>query len=69
MLIEAKFHVEPPMDGEKKVSTIGLCYMTKMDHVHIKRSFKNLLLWNEKADDLETFYTASGSQAQPNLFK
>ena len=26
----------------------------------------NLILWNEKADDLETFYTASGTQAQPN---
>ena len=29
----------------------------------------NLLLRNEKADDVETFYTASGTQAQPNLFK
>ena len=31
-------------------------------------TFKNLLL-NEKADDIETFYTASGTQAQPYLFK
>ena len=32
-------------------------------YVHIK-TLKNLL-WNEKADDLETFYTALGIQAQP----
>ena len=25
-----KFHVEPPRDGRMKVSTIGLCQMTKM---------------------------------------
>ena len=29
-LIEAKFHVEPPWDGGMKVSTSGLCYLTKM---------------------------------------
>ena len=28
--IEAKFHVEPPWDEGMKVSTIGLCHMTKM---------------------------------------
>ena len=28
--IEAKFHVEPPWDGGMKVSTIGLCHVTKM---------------------------------------
>ena len=30
MPIEAKFHEEPPWDGGMKVSTNGLCYMTKM---------------------------------------
>ena len=30
MPIEAKFHVEPPWDGGLKMSTIGLCHMTKM---------------------------------------
>ena len=29
-LIEAKFHVEFPLDGEMKVSSNGLCHMTKM---------------------------------------
>ena len=28
--IEAKFHLEPPWDGGMKVSTDGLCHMTKM---------------------------------------
>ena len=30
MPIEAKFHVKPPWDRGIKVSTIGLCHMTKM---------------------------------------
>ena len=40
------------------------------DGHHVQFSMvKTPLLWNEKADDLEkTFYTASGTQAQPNLF-
>ena len=29
-LIEAKFHVEPPRDGRMKMSTNGLCHMTKI---------------------------------------
>ena len=28
--VEAKFHVEPPWNGGMKVSTIGLCHMTKI---------------------------------------
>ena len=28
--IEAKFHVQSPWDGIMKVSTNGLCHMTKM---------------------------------------
>ena len=72
MPIEAKFHVEPPWDGGMKVSTIGLCHMTKMATMSMYG--KNLqkpssLERKEKADDLETFYTASGTQAQPNLLK
>ena len=31
------------------------------------KTFKSLLLWNENVDDLEIFYTASGTQAQPNI--
>ena len=33
------------------------------------KSFKNLLLQNQEADDLETWYTWFGSQILPNLFK
>ena len=27
--MEIKFYLEPPLDGEMKVSTNGLCHMTK----------------------------------------
>ena len=33
------------------------------------KTFKNLLLRNQKADDLETWYTASGARVLPSLFK
>ena len=33
--IEAKFHVEPPWNGVMKVSTNGLCHMTKMTAMSI----------------------------------
>ena len=35
MPIEAKFHVEHPWDGGMKVSTTGLCHMTKMTTMSI----------------------------------
>ena len=33
--IEAKFHVEPPWDGIMKVSTNGLCHLTKVAAISI----------------------------------
>ena len=43
--------------------------MTKMASMPIYgKNLKNLLLWNKKADELETWYTASGTQVLPNLF-
>ena len=33
------------------------------------KTFKNLLFWNQEADDFEIWYTASGTQVRPNLFK
>ena len=30
------------------------------------KTIKNLLLWNQKADDLETWYAASGAQVLPS---
>ena len=32
-------------------------------------TFKNFLLWNQKADDLETWYAASGARVLPSFFK
>ena len=53
--IKAKFHVEPPWDGVTKVCSNGPGHMTKMAAMPIYgKNFKNLLLWNQKADDLET---------------
>ena len=45
-------------DGGSKVSSNGPGHMTKMAAMPIYG--KNLLLWNKKADDLETWYAASG---------
>ena len=46
------------------------CHMTKMASRPIYgKTFKNLLLRNQEADDLETWYTASGTQILPNVFK
>ena len=69
--IEAKFYVEPPWDGAMKVWSTGLCHMTKMAAIFIygKNLKKNHLLWNQKADDLESWYAAFHTQILPNLFK
>ena len=67
---EAKFHMEPLWDGRTKVCSNGPGHMTKMAAVPYKvKTLKNLLLWNQKADDLETWYAASGARVPPSLFK
>ena len=33
------------------------------------KNLKNILLWNQKADDLDTWYAASGTRVLPNLLK
>ena len=50
--------------GEMKACSNGLGHMTKMAAMLIygymvKKKKKNLLSWNQKANDLETWYTAS----------
>ena len=65
--IEAKFHVEPPWDGIMKMSTNGLCHIAKMAAMSIYS--KNLLLWNQTALDLESWYAALVTRVLPNLFK
>ena len=53
--IETKFHVEPPWDRGTKVCSNGLGHMTKMAAMPIYgKNLKNILLWNQKTDDLET---------------
>ena len=68
--IEAKFHEDPPWDGEAKVSSNGLGHMANMAAMPIYgKNLKNLLLWNQKADDLESWYVALGARILPSLFK
>ena len=61
-LIEAKFHVETSREREY---TNGLYQMTKI----AARPIYNLLLWNQKADDLECWHIASGARVLTRLFK
>ena len=48
---------------------IVFCHMTKMVIPYMVKTFKNLRLWNEMADDVETWYAALITQILPNLFK
>ena len=68
---ETIFHVELSRDGRMKVSTNGLCHMTKMAAMpmYAKKNFQNLPLWNRKADELETWYAALSARVLPSLFK
>ena len=68
--IEAKFHVEPPWEGGTKACSNGLGHMAKMAAMPIygKNLWKSFL-WNWKADDLETLYTALSILVLPSLFK
>ena len=69
--IETKFHMEPPLDRGMKICSTGLCHMTNMATMPIygKKNVKNLLLWNQKANNLESWNAASGTRVLPNLFK
>ena len=59
--------MEPPWDGGMKVCSNGPGHMTKLAAMPIYD--KNLLLQNQKADDLESWYVASGISVLPSLFK
>ena len=53
-----------------KVCSNGPGHVTKMATMPIYgKTFKILLLRNQKADDLETWYAALGAQVLPSLFK
>ena len=59
------------MMKERKFVQMISGHITKMAAMPIygKKNFKNLLLQNQKADDLGTWYVASGIVGLPNLFK
>ena len=49
--------MEPPWDGETKVCSNGPGHMTKIAACPVEvKTLKNLLLRNQKADDLESCY-------------
>ena len=63
---KAKFYVEPPWE----VCIKGLGHMTKMAVMPIMvKTFKNILLQNQKSYDLETWHAASGTQALQSFNK
>ena len=52
------------------VNTIRLCHMTIIIWLpcpYMIKTFKNLLFWNRKADDLETWYAALVTQVLPRI--
>ena len=68
--IEAKFHVEPPWDGVMKVCSNGQVTPPIWPPcLYMVKTVKNLLLWNQTADDLESWYAASGTQVLLSLLK
>ena len=45
-----------------------ICSHDQDGHPYMVKTLKNLL-WNQKADDLETCYAALGTRVLPNLLK
>ena len=67
---EAAFDGEPHWDGGTKVCSNSPGHITNMAAMPIySKTFKNLLLWNLKASDLESWYAASGIRVLPGMFK
>ena len=63
--------METPLDGGTKVPSNVPGHNTKMAAMPIygKKTFENLLLQNQKDDDLGTWYVASGMLGLSSLFK
>ena len=68
---ELKFHMTTPYDRSAKIYTKSTGHMTKMATTPIygKNLFKCLLLWNQRANGLGTWYVALGMWALPDLHK
>ena len=57
--IEVKFNMAPPWDGELKwVQMVYITWPRWPPWLYVIKTIKNLLLWNQKADDLETWHAA-----------
>ena len=69
--MELKFHVKTPYYKLAKICTKYFGHMTKMAPTPIygKKPFSNLLLQNQKANDLGTWNVALGMWGLPSLFK
>ena len=65
----SQIHVEPPWDEETKICSNGPDHMTNMAAMSIYgKILKNLLLWNQTADDLENWYATLSTRVLPTLF-
>ena len=69
--IELEFHMKTPYAMLAKIYTKCCGHLTKMAATTIcgKKNLKNLLLKNQNADDLGTWYVQLGMWALPNLHK
>ena len=74
--IKVKFYVDLPWDGGIKVCSklmILATWSRWLPCSYMAEAFKSLLFWNLLVDNLadfvETWYTASGTQVLPSLFK
>ena len=57
-------------DGGTNVCSNGPGRITKMAAMPIYgKNLKNLLIWKQKANDLDTWYATLGARVLPNLFK
>ena len=62
--------MEPPWDwGIKVITKVCVTWPRWPPCPYMIKTIKNLLLWNQKADNLETWFAASSTRVLPSLFK
>ena len=66
--LSSKFHMETLGRGNDSLFLVTLPIWPPRPYM-VKKTFKNLLLWNQRADDIETWYAALGMLDLPSLFK
>ena len=65
---QTKFHMGPPWDGGTKfIQMVQVTWPIWLPCSYMVITLK--LLWNQMADDLESWYAASGTWVLPSLFK